>query len=74
MSFLKDIEGQCSGLADKSEAVIVEVSSILLFPRNLQFFQVVKFDYGMKEENPIHYIRFYNKATPNKIQKMRYEV
>ena len=29
-------------------------------------FQLVSFDYGMKDENPIDYVRFYRKSDPEK--------
>ena len=35
------------------------------------FFQVVTFDYGMKDENPIDHVRFYVKDQPHKPVKVR---
>ena len=37
----------------------------------LIYFQVVTFDYGMRDENPIDHVRFYLKHDPEKALKVR---
>ena len=34
-------------------------------------FQVVTFDYGMRDENPIDHVRFYLKSDPQRALKVR---